>query len=505
LQAIGERTVSVKSQAKRQRRAKRRSPRDRFGQAPRIEIVADDPGLTPFGGSAVVGELVRGLELIPALDRAIETAPRVGGLGPVKQRARGCSPGQLLVAVAESMLCGGDSMLDLERLRADEAGAELRAVAEVPAASTACQLARRFRRSHLRAAEQAFAACANGMDGQLGRTPDGPVTLDFDSTGVEVYCRHKPGAGVNYQGQLAYQPLLCSWAQRGRLLASELLAGNDSTRGEEPRRLLKRALACLPDGHGPVCARFDSGFYRLDLLADCRARGVRFSISVPRSSAMWSALERIDEDAWTPAENLKDAELAETTYTPSGWEHEPLRLIVRRVAHQADALSDDPRARRKRTIPREQLDLGLAGEADVVYGYSFILTDLPGSAAEVEHHHRDRAQIEERIKDAKLGVSLRRLPLSDLDANRVWLACSALALNLLALLNDLMFGPEPRGHLPRRRQAKFVRRMLLCVPARVIHHARRIILRLPAGLPSAPAFQNAYSAARGLAPPASAA
>jgi len=31
------------------------------------------------------------------------------------------------------MLCGGDSMLDLERLRADEAGAELRAVAEVPA------------------------------------------------------------------------------------------------------------------------------------------------------------------------------------------------------------------------------------------------------------------------------------------------------------------------------------------------------------------------------------
>jgi hypothetical protein len=141
--------------------------------------VADDPGLTPFAGSAVVGELVRRLELVPALDRAIETAPRVGGLGPVKQRARGCSPGQLLVAMAESMLCGGDSMLDLERLRADQAGAELRAVAEVPAASTACQLARRFRRSHLRAAEQAFAECANALDVQLGRRAEGRVTLDF--------------------------------------------------------------------------------------------------------------------------------------------------------------------------------------------------------------------------------------------------------------------------------------------------------------------------------------
>jgi hypothetical protein len=230
------------------------------------------------------------------------------------------------------MLCGGDSMLDLERVRADRAGAELRAVAEVPAASTACQLARRYRRSHLRAAEQAFAACANAMDGQLGRSPDGPVTLDFDLTGVRVYGRNKPGAGVNYHGQLA----------------------------EQPRQLLARALGYLPDGHGQVAARFDSGFHRTDLLADCRARGVRFSVSVPRSSAMWSALERIDDDAWRPADGLKDAEVAETTYTPSGCKHEPLRLIVRRVAHQADALSDDPRARRKRTIAREQLDLGLA-------------------------------------------------------------------------------------------------------------------------------------------------
>jgi hypothetical protein len=497
--------LSVKSGAKAKRRAGRAAERareGRFRQVPRVEIRADEQSLTPFGGSAVVGELVRRIELIPALDAAIETAPRVGGLRPVKQRARGCSPGEALVSVAESMLCGGDSMLDLERLRADAAGAELRAVPAVPAASTACQLARRFRRSHLRAAEAAFARRANAVDAQLGRRAEERVTLDFDSSQVEVYGRRKPGAAVNYQGQLAYQPLLCAWAQRGRMLATELLSGRDSTRGEEPRMLLRRVLAYLPDGHGDVCGRFDSGFYRTDLLNDCRTLGVRFSISVPRSSAMWSALQRIPTDAWQPADGLADAEVAETTYAPSGWEHEPLRLLIRRVAHAADALSDDPRARRTKTIPREQLALGLAGEADTVYGYSFILTDVAGSAAEVECHHRERAQIEERIKDQKLGVSLRRLPLSDLDANRFWLHCTALALNLLAVLNDLMFGPEPPGHLPRRRQAKWVRRMLLCVPARIIHHSRQIILRLPAGLPSAPAFAHAYGIARGLAPPA---
>jgi Transposase DDE domain group 1 len=167
---------------------------------------------------------------------------RVGGLKPVKQRARGCSPGEALVAVAESMLCGGDSMLDLERVRADAAGAEMRPVPDTPAASTSCQLARRFRRSHLRAVEAAFAERANAVDVQLDRRVDQAVTLDFDSSQVEVYGRRRPRAPVNYLGQLAYQPLLCSWSQRGRILATKLLSGPDSTRGEAPRQLLGCAL-----------------------------------------------------------------------------------------------------------------------------------------------------------------------------------------------------------------------------------------------------------------------
>ena len=73
--------------------------------------------------------------------------------------------------------------------------------------------------------------------------------------------------------------------------------------------------------------------------------------------------------------------------------------------------------------------------------------------------------------------------------------------NLLAMLSDLTFGPDPDHRLPRRRQAKYLRRMLLCVPARVIHHARQVTLRLPAGLRWAKDFARAYTQARGLSPP----
>ena len=350
------------------------------------------------------------------------------------------------------------------------------------------------------------------VDRQLGHDMQAPVTLDFDSTQVEVYGRHKPGARVNYQGQLAYQPLVAVWAERGRMLGSELLAGPDATRGGETCALLCHALECLPIEHGAVSARFDSGFYSTEILAACLTAGVRFSISVPRSSAMWSALAAIGENDWRPADGFDAAEVAEVAYTPDRWRRttgsgEPLRLVVRRVCHRPDEVAADPRARRRRTLRPDDrqlvLDDALAAYDELVYAYSFILTDhdRARTAVEIEQHHRGRAQIEERIKDHKLGVSLRRLPLSDANANRVWLHTTCLALNLLALLSDLAFGITPSPQLPRRRQAKFLRRMLLCVPARIIHHARQTILRLPNGLADAAGFARAYTAARALAPP----
>ena len=467
-------------------------------QRPPLRIVADDATLTPYGGGAVVGELCRRLGLVEGLDRAIDGVTRARAF---KQRRRGASAGQLLVAMAESMLVGGDAFNDLEDLRADQAGAELRAVPQVPAASTAAQLARRLRPSHLRAAEAALASAGDRLDEELGRDVSEPVTLDFDSTLVEVYGRRKPGASRAHTGQLAYQPLLGVWAERGRVLSTELLSGSGSTRADDTLALVRRALALLPAGHGHVGARFDAGFYRIELLRLLRRRGVSFSISVPRSSAMWRALERVEEGDWAPAIDFPGAEVAEAAYAPEGWEHEPLRLVVRRVAFAAEGLAADPRARRRRSIPTQQLSLVASGEASVAYGYSFCLSDMPGEPELVEHHHRRRAQIEERIKDHKLGVSLRHLPASDLQANRAWLLASAIALNLLAMLSDLAFGPDPDERLPRRRQAKHLRRMLLCVPARVIHHARGVILRLPAGLRWAEDFARAYANARGLSPP----
>jgi hypothetical protein len=503
----------------------------------RLEIRADEGNLTPYAGLAVSGELVRQLGVIESIDAELAALTRVA---PVKRRRRGVSAGALVVALAESQLIGGECFDDIEDVRADQAGAGLRAVAATPSASSARQLARLFRRSHLQAVERALAAAGERLDRSLGRDLSAPVTIDLDATEVEVYGNKKQGARRSRSGALAYAPYVATWAERGRALASELESGNRARLpAAESAKLCRRALKLLPAGHGEVSFRIDSGFYAVELLLALRAKRARFSVSCSRTSAMWQALAQIAEEDWQPAIEMAGAEVAETSYTPAGWRGEPLRLLARRCCFSAAELAKGSgKSRRLRTIPAEQLQLALGGELDSVYGYSFILTDKQGTAVELEHFHRQRAQIEERLKEAKLGQALRHLPSGNLNANRVWLQAALTALNLSAMLCDLSpalrAAGRPGSRPPeedidvnididgegkqadeqtanasarrprkarRRRAAKTLRWLLFCVPARIARSGRRTILHLQAGLRHAHVFREAYDAAYALPPP----
>jgi len=394
-------------------------------------------------------------------------------------------------------------------VRADTAGAALRAVAATPSAPTARQLARCFRRSHIRAIERAQARVAERLDRECGRDGGEDVTLDLDATDTEVYGRRKQGAARSHTGGLGYCSYVVTWAQRGRALTSELVGGNRARiSAAESTRMIARAVGLLPSGHGQVTARFDSGFYSAELMMGLRALRARFTMSAPRTTTMWRALSEIPEHAWADATEMRGAQVAEIAFTPAGWEHEPLRLIVRRVSVSAAELrAGHPRARRRTTIPPDQLQMVLDGQLDSTYAYSFIVTDIPADEKDtvaVEHFHRQRAQIEERFKDAKLGQPLRHLPSGNLDANRLWLACCLLALNITAMVCDISpaaaassAAPEDEN-LPLRRHAKTLRRILFCVPARITRSARQTILHLPHGFRHLDLFTATYHAALAL-------
>jgi hypothetical protein len=471
----------------------------------RIVVRADDPGLTPYAGLAVSGELARRLGLAALVDAELAVERRAR---PVKVRRRGLSPGELVVSLAECQLVGGSFFDHIEDVRADRAGADLRAVARTPSAPAALQNAKRFRRVHVQRIERAMARAGQRLDRGLGRDVGEPVTIDLDATQVTVYGSQKQGAGRSRHGSMSYAPHVAFWAQRGRALTSELVGGNkEKLSGGECAKIARRALGLLPDGHGPVTVRIDSAYYAVELLEALRAERARFTVSVPRNQAMWKALGQIPEDAWTDALDMPGAQVAETTYTPAGWRGEPLRLIVRRVPFNAKKIADGSlSARRRKTIHPDQLALALDGQVASVFGYSFILTDIPHQPTVwIEHFHRHRAQIEERLKDAKLGQALRHLPSASEHANRVWLTAALLALNLTAWCCDLCPAAGASGKAPDdaplRRAAATLRRILFNIPARIVRTARRTTLRLPKGFRHADVFRATLDAVYALPPP----
>jgi hypothetical protein len=431
-----------------------------------VVVRADDPSLTATAGLVCVAETVRALGLIDAID---------GFVGPVKQRERGLSAGEFVVSVAECLLAGGDFLADLDRFRADDAAAGLRAVAVPPASTTAATLAARFGPDERAGVQVAWAEAIARAVGLLAvseqRRLAERVTLDADPTDIEVYGAKKQGVGYNYVGQRAGRAFLVTWAELGVTLAAELFPGSDDPR-PVAGDLITSALECLPAGLAKPCVRADTEFFDVNFVRAALAAGADISVGGKRNTAVVRAWRTVPDDAWRPAIGMHAAQVAEADYQPAGWP--PVRAIVRRVRHDPDTLSTDPRSRRRRTIDKDQLQLALDGGIDHVFAYSMILTTLSDDAVDIEAWHRGRVSIEDRIRDVKLGFGLRHLPSGKNPVNQLWLLAAITALNL-STLTQALIATGPRAH------AKRFRAELLNIPGRVLHHARRTILRLPIG------------------------
>jgi hypothetical protein len=433
----------------------------------RIEVRADDPTLTGQAGMLAAATLIERLEVVEAIDDAV---------GPIKERDRGLSAGEFVTSLAECLIGGGDFLSDLDHARADQAGAFLRAVTPPPS-TTANSLARRFGDEQIAALQRANAQIVQrgfaGLPrGERRRLHTERPTVDVDSTEIEIYGAAKRASAYNYLGQRAVRALPATWANLGVTLAADLFAGNIDPRSRAIP-VIQQALSCLPAGLRRPIVRLDSGFFALPVINTIRDCGADWAVAVPRNRAVWRAIRAVKRGSWRPALDLPGAEIAELDYQPSGWP--PCRAMVRRVRYRPDQISTNPRARRRRTIDPDQLALFDTGKHGALYGYSIICTSLRGRPERIEHWFRQRTQIEDRIRDTKLGYALRHLPSGHPHVNHTWAWAAHLALNLTVLLQAIAYPNDQRAH------AKRLRRELLCIPGRLTTHARSYTLHLPTG------------------------
>ncbi len=455
----------------------------------RVRVGAPDWSLTPVSGMAAVTELADRLGVIERLDAAI---------GPIKARHRGHTGGQLLVAVASAQLAGEDFLVGLDRRRADAAGQVLAAVPDL-GSTTAAGLAHRFTAGQWHAVETGLGdvhtTALAALPAERASALCESATIDLDTTDVEVYGRHKQGVAFNHQGQRVGRPHVATWAETATVLAADLMAGCDDPRPHAPE-LMARALAALPAAAraGRVRLRADAGYFAGSLARAALFADVEFAIGAKRIAPLWRLLDGVAADAWTDAIDMPGAQVAVAAYTPDWWPA-ATRLLIRRVRLDVAAgqVSVDPRSRRRRTLHPDQRALPLAelADADAVYGYSFVVTNLDVStgarATEVEHWYRHRTQIENIFRDTKHGAALRHLPSGHAQVNTAWMWGGLLAATLAGWLHHLTARTTPDGQLlghgVRDGQAMIatLRHRLIRVPARLVRHAGALTLRLPPG------------------------
>ena len=304
---------------------------------------------------------------------------------------------------------------------------------------------------------------------------DGPLTIDLDSTVCETFGLCKEGAQRhNYAGQRGYHPILAVAAGTGDVLMARLRQGRANTARGAAHFLRETVSRVRHAGAtGQLTVRADSGFYAHAIVAVCRDKDVRFSITARQHPRLRNIIEAIPEGNWTPISYWMEgaADVAETSYSPFQSEPNaaPVRLIVRRV----------------KPTPGTQLALFAN------YSYHAFITDRDGDTLYLEADHRRHAEIENAIRDLKYGVGLNHLPSGRFPANAAWLAVQVMAHNLARWTARIGLGEQLVT-------TKTLRRRFFSLAGRLTRSARQLTLHLPQRWPWENQFSRALARLRAL-------
>jgi hypothetical protein len=441
----------------------------------RVVVEPNGTAVVAHVGLHALGSFADRLGLGDALSAAI---PWAGGGFPVHDR------GKVLVQMALVLAGGGESCLDVEHLRI---GDDL--FGSVPSDTT---VARTFHEISA-STRDGIADALAGVRAEVWRrseatTGPGPVVLDIDASLVEVLGGER-GSGTHLQGRLRFSPDVLLRRPDGRDAGRAAASGE--RRGQHVAdhvTVLDAALAQLPAeitaghraGDDPdlvgrdVVVRADSAGCTEGFLSACRDRNVGFFVSARSNAQVTAAIfDAIGiEEVWLPSlsqdgeENDERAvaeltSLIDTTRLPEG-----TRLVVRRQPLHPGA--------QRSLFP--SLD----------YRYWGFYTDQDGDPRQLDVTMRAHAHVEQHIGRLK-DSGLTRLPFISFEANANWLTTVALAADLVRWFQLLCC----HGYWQDARP-KALRWGIFGAPGRLVHRARRRIVRIVDGWPTTDVLLDAY-------------
>lgn len=413
----------------------------------RIEVNFDGGEVSSDGGVLLVRKLDRRVGLLDAVARVL-TDPR----DPQRVTHR---LGDLLRQRVVGLVQGYEDLNDHTTLRNDplmqSACERDTALASAP---TLCRLENRATRA---AAVAIHEVIVEKFIASFKSSPE-ELVLDFDATDDPLYGRQEGRFFHGYYDSYCYLPLYVFCGEQ--LLVSYLRPSKiDGAKHAWAvlALLVKRLRRAWPQVQ--IVLRGDSGFCRYRMLSWCERNQVGYVVGLAKNSRLnaITAVQRSRLAGQFASTQIKQREFTEFGYAAKSWGCE--RRVIARLEHMDKG--DNPR---------------------------YIVTNLQGDARSLyEDLYCARGEMENRIKEAQLGLFADRTSCHYFAANQFRLLLSSLAYILTERLRALALSGTEFARL----QATTLRTKLLKVGALIVRNTRRIRVMLSSAFP----YQTIFLAA----------
>jgi hypothetical protein len=292
--------------------------------------------------------------------------------------------------------------------------------------------------------------------------------IDVDSTVEPLFGTQQgalPGPNPRYHGRPSYHPLLAVVAETGTVIGAELRPG-DCGFGDEQADFIGRCIDRLraKEPSAIVCVRIDAAGDCTRLMSTIAQRHAYFFIKAKMDRALCEAVslrpywKTVDVDA----HGYALTQVAEIPFVRPAWLNADVfvRVIARRTREHTSG--------RQNTLWQ-----------DTDWTTQVFLTSDPFvDPADVPFEYNGRAGIEPLIAEFKGAWAIGKIPSETFLANHAMFLIKLLAHNLLRRFVRHTDLPSVQTW-----RAGWIRRVLLCVPARLLRSGRCWTLRLPPASP----------------------
>ena len=406
--------------------------------------------ITPFGGVSLLIPLLEKLGIREYLDKELDH--------PASNRGK--PPSSKIIPVILSMICGGRSFSDIDKLSFDKVLSYISGIEDIPDSSS---ISRYFSKTESMLDEIAVNKTISKLGSlnykivkdALKREKPSSVTLDQDATYTEVY---KRDAKYCYKKFKAYSSMMCFIGESGYCIDEEFREGNVNAQVgilDQLQRVHKYLASC---GIEVSNVRNDSAGYQAKVLNYCFDNDLTFFIGGNLDSSVHNGINNIPSDSWKTYNNRHgdesdNEEISEFIHCMNETK-ESFRMIV--VRKQIE--SENP------TVPE------LLGDK---YEYRVIATNSELDAEKVVHFYNLRGVCEYNIKEAKYGFNLKSFPSGNLSGNGLWFKTGILAYNLIMYLKRIIMGGAYKN-----KEMGSIRYQVISIAAKLVSHGGRKVLKL---------------------------